>query len=123
MWILQCVATLGRGDFAVREAFRTLAPDVALNEPLAVSDLMRSSVGREWLVAVLAGFFAVLTLALSAIGIYGLLNASVLRRRTEIGVRMALGSSRWGVIRLLLREALWMVLPGLPARRRLAHGA
>lgn len=101
------------GISAVREAFRALAPEVALNDPVMVTDLVRSSMGREWLVAVLAGFFAALTVTLSAIGIYGLLNASVLRRRTEIGVRMALGSSRRDVIGLVLREAVWMVLPGL----------
>lgn len=105
--------TASTGISAVREAFRTLAPDVALNDPVMVTDLVRSTMGREWLVVVLAGFFAALTVTLSAIGIYGLLNASVLRRRTEIGLRMALGSSRLGVVRLVLHEALWMVLPGL----------
>src|SRR5882672_3900337 len=65
------------------------------------------------MVALLAGFFAALTLTLTAIGIYGLLNYSVVRRRTEIGVRMALGASRAGVVRLIVREAMNMVLPGL----------
>jgi ABC-type antimicrobial peptide transport system permease subunit len=70
-------------------------------------------VNSERMVALLSGFFAVLTLVLSAIGMYGLLNYSVVRRRKEIGVRMALGATRSGVIQLVAREALWMVVPGL----------
>lgn len=72
-----------------------------------------STMGRERMVALLAGFFALLTLALTGIGLYGVLNYGVVRRRTEIGVRMALGATPSGVVRMVLREALQLVLPGL----------
>jgi putative ABC transport system permease protein len=101
------------GLAAVRAAFGELAPDVGLDEPVMMSDLVSGSVGRERLVAVLAGFFAVLTLTLTAIGIYGLMSYGVLRRRKEIGIRMALGASRASVARLVVDEAMWLVLPGL----------
>ncbi len=111
------------GDAAVKGAFKELAPDVPLYETLTMTQMVGGSVSRERMVALLAGFFAVLTLVLSAIGMYGLLNYSVLRRKREIGVRMALGASRRGVVRLVVREALWMVVPGLALGAAGAWGA
>lgn len=97
----------------VRSTIRELAPDVALDRPETISELATHSIGRERLVAVLSSFFAVLTLGLTAIGIYGLLSYAVIRRRPEIGVRMALGASRAGVVRMIVRDAAQLVLPGI----------
>lgn len=98
---------------AVRGAFHDLAPDVPVNKPVTMEQLVRRTMGREQMVALLAGFFALLTLALTGIGLYGVMNYGVVRRSMEIGVRMALGSTPGGVMRMILREALWLVLPGL----------
>jgi predicted permease len=98
---------------AVRNAFRELAPDVAVDKPVTMRELVTSSMGRERMVAMLAGFFALLTLALTGIGLYGVLNYGVVRRRTEIGVRMALGATPGGVVKMILREAMRLVLPGV----------
>jgi predicted permease len=98
---------------AVRSAFRDLAPDVAVGEPETMRELVVNSMGRERMVALLAGFFALLTLALTGIGLYGVLNYGVVRRRTEIGVRMALGATPGGVVAMILREAMRLVLPGV----------
>lgn len=103
----------GAAVSAVRNAFREIAPEVAVDKPVTMQDLVANSMGRERMVALLAGFFALLTLALTGIGLYGVLNYGVVRRRKEIGVRMALGASRSGVARLVVREALRMVAPGL----------
>lgn len=103
----------GTAVTAVRNAFRALAPDVAVDNPLTMRDLVASSMGRERMVALLAGFFALLTLTLTGIGLYGVLNYGVVRRRTEIGLRMALGATPGGVVAMILREALRLVLPGL----------
>jgi predicted permease len=103
----------GTAVSAVRNAFRELAPDVAVDKPETMQELVASSMGREQMVALLAGFFALLTLALTGIGLYGVLNYGVVRRRTEIGVRMALGATPGGVVKMILREAMRLVVPGV----------
>jgi ABC-type antimicrobial peptide transport system permease subunit len=59
----------------------------------------------------LAGIFGLLALALASIGLYGVLACNVARRTQEIGIRMALGAARSGILRMVLREAL--ILAGL----------
>jgi predicted permease len=98
---------------AVRTAFRELAPEVALGKPETMKELVGATVSRERLVAVLASFFALLTLTLTAVGLYGLLSYAVVQRHREIGVRMALGASRAHVARLILLDAIRLVVPGL----------
>jgi len=63
--------------------------------------------------AMLSLAFGFIALLLSAVGIYGVLAYSVALRRREIGIRMALGSSRPKVAQLVLRQAGAMVLLGL----------
>lgn len=67
----------------------------------------------ERLVTDLAAFFALLALMMAAIGLYGVMSYSTTQRTTEIGIRMALGASATGVMRMVLTEAVRVVTIGV----------
>jgi ABC-type antimicrobial peptide transport system permease subunit len=71
------------------------------------------SLMRERLLAALSGFFGVLAALLASIGLYGVLAYQTVRRRSEIGIRLALGATRRQIIQLVLKEAALLVLLGL----------
>lgn len=68
---------------------------------------------QERVTALLSGFFGGLALLLAGVGLYGLMSYTVTRRTREIGIRMALGAERNGVLRLFLRETLMLVSAGV----------
>ena len=76
---------------------------------------MARSLRQERLFAQLAIMLGLVTLALSAIGLYGLLSYSVAQRVPEIGLRMALGAERASVRWMILRQSLAVAIVGLAA--------
>jgi predicted permease len=86
-------------------------------------DLVRDQTVRERLIAMLAAFFAAVALLLAGIGLYAVLNYSVLQRRREIGIRMAIGSSRAAIVRLVTADAFVMIALGGCAGITLGFGA
>ena len=76
---------------------------------------IRGGLIQERLVAMLSGFFGGLALLIAAIGLYGVVAHAVDVRRTEIGVRIALGADRLGILVLVFRRVAVMLALGLAA--------
>jgi len=97
----------------------------AIIETGTLEDVIQRSLRRDRLVTQLSAALGVLGLFLAAIGLYGVMAHEVASRAREIGIRMALGASSWGIIRTTLREAALVtglgVLVGFPASVALAY--
>ena len=100
-------------------AARALAARLAPTAPAPVvtdmDDVMRKSVSTERMMALLALFFAGCALLVTAIGLYGTLAYATARRTSEIGIRMALGARRAGVVAMMLRENVLVAAVGTGA--------
>jgi putative ABC transport system permease protein len=97
----------------VRKTESAVLKTVPIVRITTMNEQIDASIVPARLVATLSGWFGALGALLAAIGLYGLLAYTVARRTHEIGVRMALGAARSDVMRIVLRDALWMVCAGL----------
>jgi predicted permease len=77
------------------------------------TDLIATNLVQERLIALLAGFFGVLALLLAGLGLYGLTSYAVTQRRTEIGIRLALGARPRRVVGLVLSRVSLLVAIGV----------
>ena len=96
----------------LRAALMRARPDFRVSDLRTQQALVDAQTVRERLLAMLAAFFAAVAVLLAAIGLYGVLDYSVLQRRREIGIRLAIGSQGSGIARLVAGEALAAVVVG-----------
>jgi predicted permease len=98
---------------ALHKQIANAVPDFAVRSSILLRDQIDNTMIRERLLALLAGFFSVLALLLSAIGLYGVINYATLHRTREIGIRIALGARRETVVGLILSDTAAFVLLGI----------
>jgi putative ABC transport system permease protein len=92
---------------------RAMDPDQPLGRPITVNEVLGQEVVQPRFTMALFSIFAIIGLALAAVGIYSVLSFHVLRRTHELGVRMALGAPRRHVLGLMLIMGGKLVLAGL----------
>jgi len=103
----------------VRAAFAEIDGNLPILDVKTIREQTEDLIDTQRLVSQLSSFFSLLALALSCIGLYGVMMYSVVRRTNEIGVRIALGAPRSGVLWMVMRESLVLlgigVALGVPA--------
>jgi len=108
---------------AVRRTLLASDAQLPISGIAPLTELMRSSIRSERLLARLATGFGVLALLLAAIGLYGVMTYAITRRTSEIGLRVALGARRGAVVGMVLGDALRLVVVGIVVGIPLALGA
>ena len=100
-------------DAAIRHELARLDKDLPLYAPKSLDEHVTAALTPQRLLAFLIGGFGVLAVALTAIGLYGLLSYAVSERAPEVGVRMALGARRVDVMRLFVVAGVKLTLAGI----------
>jgi putative ABC transport system permease protein len=99
----------------LRQEVPRARPEFRVSRIRTQLEINRLHTVRERLLATLALFFAIVALLLAGVGLYGVLHYSVLQRRHEIGIRMAVGAEAGSVARLVTGDVFSMVLLGAAA--------
>jgi predicted permease len=111
------VRSAGRNPLALatdlRRAISAARPDFFVSNVRTQNELVDSHTVRERVLAMLALFFGAVALLLAGVGLYGLLDYTLLQRRREIGIRMALGAASGGIAILVARQAITRALLGV----------
>ncbi|MGB6497819.1 MAG: FtsX-like permease family protein, partial [Candidatus Acidiferrum sp.] len=98
---------------SLRSELKGEAGDQVLYDVYTMEQLADGSLARQRFLLLLFGIFAGLALVLACIGIYGVLAYLTSQRVPEIGIRIALGARRSGVIWMVLRQSLGMIFAGI----------
>ncbi len=106
----------------VESRLKAIDPDMGAAQTATMDDLVDAQLKRPRFHMLLIGLFAVMALALSTVGVYGVIAASVAGRTHELGVRVALGASGGRVIGMVMREGMALAAGGLAVGAAIALG-
>jgi predicted permease len=98
---------------AVQKQIAALDPQLPVSDVLTLEQIIGESLGNASLTAAMVLAFAILSLLLASVGLYGVLSYLMTQRTTELGIRIALGAQRAQVLRLMLFDGLRPALLGL----------
>jgi predicted permease len=110
--LLRAASDPGHLAPTVRAAFREVDPAVFVGAIHPLADRVEAQLSNEKLLALLSACFGLLALALTAVGVYGVIAYAVQRRTQEIGIRLALGAERASVSRMMMRDVALLALGG-----------
>jgi putative ABC transport system permease protein len=98
---------------AIRGVVRAASGDLPADRMVTLRSLVDRSVAGQRVVARLLTIFSLIALAVAAVGVYGLTAFTVMRRRQELGVRVALGARPADLLWMLVSQSAWLVVAGL----------
>ena len=97
---------------AIRTVVSSIEPRLPVDQVATGEELRRRRNSRQYALTQVVSLLGVLSLALAAAGLYGVVSYMVTMRRKEIGIRMALGAAGGSVLRLVIRQSIVPVLAG-----------
>jgi hypothetical protein len=112
-WIVRVSGSVAALEPGMRDAVRAIDPTLAFIRFETMTSLIGRDLDMQRLLTVLLGAFAVSAMLLAAVGLYGLIAYAAVRRRQEVGVRMALGATASRVVRSFVGEGVTLASIGL----------
>jgi putative ABC transport system permease protein len=98
---------------SLRSVVRDVAPGAILSDMTPVNQEIQHQLAPRRFQTALLGLFSWLALLLATVGVYGLMHYSVVQRTHEIGIRMALGADRRGIVAMIFHRSLKLAAAGL----------
>jgi predicted permease len=109
-WLVLVVKSTGADPLALAPSIKSIARGADAFVPVervrTMDDVLSASMAEPQVYTLLLAVFSALAVTLAAIGLYGVISYSVAQRRHELGIRVALGAARGGILRLVLRQGL-----------------